>query len=171
MLCGLKHLSYHARSPLVLEELCPQLCPQQPEKCLLIKVTWFPDSFISSSHSSPYKASTRCSLEKPVLSFVILEPHLPFPDSRIHLHPRQRSIGISLIFLTLMLPFLWEFLKRSGDKTQTLPSESSCPHKEDPGNSHSSLWVLLKQNNEILRPNCEFLKEPELCGLDTLYFI
>lgn len=41
MLCGLKHLSYHARSPLVLEELCPHLCSQQPEKCLLIKVTWF----------------------------------------------------------------------------------------------------------------------------------
>lgn len=45
--------------------------------------------------------------------------------------------------------------------------KSSCPHKEDPENSHSSIWVLLKHDSEILSHNCEFLKEPELCGLDT----
>lgn len=163
MLCGLKHLNYHARSPPALEELCPHFCPQQPEKCLLIKVTWF--SWLLHFLLSPIAVRRSHSS-----SFVTLEPRLPFPDSRIHLHPLQRSIGVFLIFLALALAFLWEFLKRSGDKTQTLPSQFSCPHKEDPRNSHSSLWVLLKHNNEILHPNC-FWRNRNCVDLIQLHFI
>lgn len=93
----------------------------------------FPDSIISSSHSSPYDASTCCSMEKPFLLICHSGTTCAFSWFSNPSPFTAEVDGDFLIFLALVLAFYGNFWKGLGDKTQTLPSESSRPHKEDPG--------------------------------------